>query len=179
MAAISDDSDAEDAPKRRRRERPVMPTADEAAAEAPPVSQRPATVRYAFIVWVLAGIIAVANGVVLLANKQRLVEVWTRTKAPGVTDEQVASGANTLLWTFLVGAVVFGALFALFAYKAQDGVRRARVVLSVLCVVTVAFYLLILPTTLGLMVALLAVAATVLLFLPAANLYFRPRDLPA
>jgi cytochrome bd-type quinol oxidase subunit 2 len=175
-AAPPDEPDGETPPKP---EPPVMPTADEAAAQARPANERPAPVRYAFMVWVLAGIIAVLNGIVLLANKQRLVDVWTQNKAPGITDEQVARGATTLLWMFLVAAVVFALLFALFAYKAQEGVRRARVMLTVLCVVTVAFYILILRTSLGLMAAMLSIIATVLLYLPSANVFFRPRDLLA
>lgn len=155
-----------------------MPTAEEAAAQARPADERPVPVRYAFMVWVLTGLVAVLNGIVLLANKQRLVEVWTQNKAPGITDEQVERGATTLLWMFLIAAVVFALLFALFAYKAQGGVGRARIMLTVLCVITVAFYVLILRTTLGLMTAMLAIIATVLLFLPSANAFFRPRELP-
>jgi hypothetical protein len=165
--------------KPKKRERPVMPTADEAAAEVRPADERPAPVRYSFVVWVLAGIVAVGNAAVLLANKQDLIDTMMRTKDPNITNEQVVSGATTLLWIFMIGAVVFGLLFALFAYKAQEGHRRARVILAVLCAVTVAFYLIILPTALGLLVAMLSVVATVLLFVPAANAFFRPPDLPA
>lgn len=155
-----------------------MPTADEAAAEARPADERPVAMRYAIVMWVIAGVVAVVNGIDLLLRKQQLVDAWTRAKDPGVTNEQVERGATTLLWMFLVGAVVFAVLFALFAYKARDGVRRARIMLTVLCVVTVAFYVTILRTPFGLLTAMLAVAATVLLYLPSSNRFFAPRDLP-
>jgi hypothetical protein len=135
-------------------------------------------VRYAFVVWVLAGMFGMINAIILLANKQRLIDNWVRTKSADVSDDQIARGATTLLWMFMLAAIVFALLFTLFAYKAQDGVRRARLSLTVLCLVTVAFYFLVLPTQFGLMTALLALVATVLLYLPRSNVYFRPRDLP-
>jgi hypothetical protein len=172
VSVNSDNPDAEPP------EPPVMPTADEAAAEAPAPDERPVPVRYAFVVWVLAGIFAIVNAVDLLIDKQALIDAWIKTKDPNITDEQVASGVNTLLWMLLVAAVVFAVLFALFAYKAQDAVRRARLLLTVLCVLTVLFYFLILPTQFGLMTALLSLAATVLMYLPSSNRFYRPRQLP-
>ena len=159
-----------------------MPTvAEEAAARRrawdEPV-ERPPVVRYAFVVWVLAGVSGVVNGIVMLANKQQLIDRWIKTRQPDITDEQIASGASTLLWMFLIAAVVFAVMFTLSAYKAQDGIRRARLMLTVLCLITVAFYTLVLPTALGVLTALLSAAGTVLLYLPAANLFFRPGALP-
>jgi hypothetical protein len=49
--------------------------------------------------------------------------------------------------------------------------------LTMLCVVTVAFYFLILRTVPGIMVALLALVATVMLYLPRTKEYFAPRNL--
>jgi peptidoglycan/LPS O-acetylase OafA/YrhL len=136
-------------------------------------------VRYAFVVWVLAGMVGILNAVLLLVFKQDLIDTAIKNKKdPKITNEQIINGTNTLLWMFLVGAVVFAALFTLFSYKAQDGARRARLLLTMLCLVTVAFYFLVLRTTFGLMTALLALAATVLLYTPKAAEYFRPGKLP-
>ncbi|HET9142591.1 hypothetical protein [Actinophytocola sp.] len=157
---------------------PVMPTADEAAAARQPLDRRPTPVRYAMIVWITAGACGVLNAIILMANKQDLINTWIRTKEPDVTNEQIIRGANTLLWTFMVAALVFAVLFALFAYKAQDGIRRARLLLTMLGLVTVLFYFLILPTQFGLMTALLAATATVLMYLPSSNVFFRPTELP-
>jgi len=157
---------------------PVMPTADEAAATWRAPDQRPTPVRYSLVVWITAGACGVINAIILLSNKQDLIDTWIRTKERDITNEQIAQGANTLLWTFMVAAVVFAALFTLFAYKAQDGIRRARLMLTMLCLITVLFYFLIQPTPFGLMAALLAAVATVLLYLPSSNTYFRPAELP-
>jgi peptidoglycan/LPS O-acetylase OafA/YrhL len=161
-----------------RPEPPVMPTAEEAELDRPD-GEPPKTVRYAFVAWVLAGMVGIVNAVVLLVYKQELIDTAIKNKRdPNITNEQIANGTNTLLWMFLVGAVVFAALFTLFSYKAQDGARRARLLLTMLCLVTVAFYFLVLRTTFGLMTALIALAATVLLYTPKASEYFRPGKLP-
>jgi hypothetical protein len=60
----------------------------------------------------------------------------------------------------------------------MEGVHRARVMLAVLCVIIVAFALFLPLTGLEYLVAMLSVIAVVLLFLPSANVFFRPPDLP-
>lgn len=157
-----------------------MPTADEAAAarRTEPV-QRPNAVRYAFVVWVLAGLFGVVNAVVMLINKQVFIdEAIRRNRSPNINNDQVASGQTTLLWMFLLAAVTFAVLFALMAYKAQEAVRRARLMLTILCLITVVFYLVLLQVYLSPLVAVLTLAGTVLLYLPRSNLFFRPGDLP-
>lgn len=158
-------------------EEPVMPTAEEAAAAGEPARQAPGTVRYSFVAWILAALLGVADSVRLLIIKQQLVDrAIKENKDPNITNEQIASSYSALLWMFLIGSIVFGLLFVLFAYKAQDGVRRARMLLAVLCVITVLYYFVIFGTQLGLMSALLALTATVLLYTPKAGEYFRSRD---
>jgi hypothetical protein len=173
------DDEPEKPAAERPPEPPVMPTAEEAAAARWPAEERPAPVRYAFIVWILAGAFSVLNSSLMLVNKQDLIDYSIKqNRNPSISNEQIARGANTLLWMFLVAAVVFAVLFTLFAYKAQDGIRRARLMLTMLCILTVVFYFFVLRTVPGLMVALLSLIATVLLYTPRANAYFRPRDLP-
>lgn len=154
-----------------------MPTADEAAAMAAPAEERPAPVRYAFVVWMFAGIMGIVNGVDMLLRKQQLVDRWVRQN-PDVARVDLERGANTLLWMFLVAAVAFAVLFTLFAYKAHEGQRRARLMLTCLCVLMVVFHFLVLGEVFGLTSALLGVIGTVLLYLPAANRFFAPRELP-
>lgn len=157
-----------------------MPTAAEAAASRgeEPV-ERPAAVRYAFVVWILAGVFGVINAVIMLVNKQAFIDhAIKQNRSPNVSNDQVASGATTLLWMFLVAAVIFAVLFALMAYKAQEAVRRARLMLTVLCLISVVFYLVVLQVYLSPLVAALTLAGAVLLYLPRSNLFFRPGDLP-
>lgn len=158
-----------------------MPTAEEAAAarrEDGPV-ERPAAVRYAFVVWVLAGVFGVVNAVVMLLNKQAFIDhAIEQKRGPGITNDQVAKGATTLLWMFLIAAVVFAVLFTLMAYKAQEAVRRARLMLTVLTIISVVFYLVVLQVYLSPLIALLTLAGAVLLHLPKSNVFFRAGDLP-
>ena len=156
-----------------------MPTAAEARAARPEPVERPPVVRYAFVVWLLAGIFGVVNAIIMLVNKQAFIDHAIKVKqSPNLSNDQVARGASTLLWMFLVAAVVFAVLFALMAYKAQEAVRRARLMLTILCLITVVFYLVVLQVYLSPLVATLTLAGTVLLYLPKANLFFRPGDLP-
>ena len=156
-----------------------MPTAAEAAARWPEPVERPTVVRYAFVVWVLAGLAGVLNAVIMLINKQVFIDhAIEQNRTPNLGNDQVASGATTLLWMFMMVAVVFAVLFSLFAYKAQEAVRRARLMLTILCLINVVFYLAVLQVYLSPLVAALTLAGTVLLYLPAANVFYRPGDLP-
>lgn len=177
MSTTPDDSDDLRKDDELPREPPVMPTTEEAAATERPADQRPAAVRYAFVVWVLTGAFGVINAIDMLTQKQRYIDTVMQAD-PSDTIDEVTDRVTATLWALLVLAVTFAALFTLSAYKAQAGVRRARLILTMLCVVTVVFYFVVLPTTFGLMTALLALAATVLLYLPKSNLFFRPGDLP-
>ncbi|MFL6140796.1 MAG: hypothetical protein ACJ72N_02855 [Labedaea sp.] len=176
---MSTSSGAEDRADPPAEESQVMPTAAEAAAAAGTVRERPAAVRYAFVVWVLAGAFGIANAVDLFVHKQQIVDTWMRTKDPQVTNEQVVSSVSSLLWMLLLAAVVFTVFFTLFAYKAQEGVRRARLLLTMLCVLSVAFYFTLMRTTFGLTAALLTLIGAAMLYLPKSNEYFAPRDLPS
>jgi len=162
-------------------EPPVMPTAAEVAAawgRAEPV-ERPQVVLYAFVVWVLAGIVGVVNAVVMLINKQAFIDhAIKQRRGANISNDQVAGGATTLLWMFMIAACVFALLFALFGYKAQERERRARLMLTVLCVISVVFYLVVLQVYLSPLVAALALAGTALLYLPRSNYFFRPGELP-
>jgi uncharacterized protein DUF6264 len=167
-------------PAEQREEPPVMPTAAEAAAARADLPEgRPTVVRYAFVVWLLAGLSGVLNAVIMLSNKQAFIDhAITQNHSPNISNDQIASGATTLLWMFLVAAVIFAVLFSLFAYKAQEAVRRARLMLTFLCLINVVFYLVILQVYLSPLVAALTLAGTVLLYLPRSNYFFRPGALP-
>jgi hypothetical protein len=160
-----------------REEPPVLPTVSEARRDVP--EERPNAVRHAFVVWVTTGLVGVLNAVLMLINKQTFIDhAIQQPHAANITNDQIAKGATTLLWMFLVAAVVFAALFTLFAYKAQEAVRRARLMLTVLALITVVFYLVVLRVYLSPLIAVLAVLGTVLLYLPKSNYFYRPGALP-
>jgi len=124
-------------------------------------------------------VIGVVGGVFLLLNKQTLIDDLIETNENAdLTNAQIASGTTTLLWMLMTVTVVFGVLLALFGYKAQEGVKKARTMLTVLTVLVALFYFVLFTTPFGLLSALLALIATGLLYLPAASQYYRARQAP-
>ncbi|OZM75246.1 hypothetical protein CFN78_00535 [Amycolatopsis antarctica] len=145
-----------------------------------PSGPPPKLVNISFGLWIAAGIVLVVGFVVTLAGKQQVIDELIRVNQDDrITNEQIASGTSALLWTLLFGAVVFAVLFALFAYKARDGARKARTILTVLFAITFVFQLLLFSTLVTLFAMLLAAVALVLLYLPSVSSHFpkAPRPL--
>jgi hypothetical protein len=162
----------------KQRGRADQPPTAAGASQRRSEPPRPAVVRYAVIVWVTAGAVGVLNGLLLLLNKGALTDLYVNAnRDPNITNDQIARRVTTSVWAILVISVVLAVLFTLSAYKAQDGARRARLMLTLLCVIVVVFYNLLVQTPAGLLSGLLALAGAVLLYLPKANEYFRA-DLP-
>ncbi|HEY0452226.1 hypothetical protein [Actinophytocola sp.] len=156
-------------------EPPVMPTAREAARDRGDRTT-PRILRVSLYLWAAAGVVGIFGGILMLMNKQGLInDVVKANKDPKITPQQIADGMTTLLWMHMVVTVVFAVLFGLFAYKAQEGVRRARMMLTVVVVIVVIFYYVLFRTQAGLLSALLAAIATALMYTPAARDYFGPR----
>jgi hypothetical protein len=163
--------------KPRKREKPVMPTAAEADASRPEMTT-PKAVKYAFYVFATAAAVWVANAIIWLVNKdavtKQAIETFQQQKdGPKVTEQQIAEFTNFLLWATFILALVFGSLYVLFGYKAQDGLRRARILLTILAVISVLFHYWFFQTPIGLLSALLALVGTVLLYTPRSSAYFR------
>ncbi|HWM04734.1 MAG TPA: DUF6264 family protein [Actinophytocola sp.] len=158
------------------KERPVMPTAREAARDRSDLPM-PRVLRISFYLWIVAGAVGMVGGILMLLTKQSLIDdVVAANEDTSITPQQIADGMTTLLWMHMVVTVVFAVLFALFAYKAQNGVRRARMMLTIVVVIVVIFYYALFRTQLGLLSALLAAIATAMLYVPSARDYFGPRQ---
>ncbi|KHF45003.1 hypothetical protein MINT15_18850 [Saccharomonospora viridis] len=134
----------------------------------------PTPVTVSFILYVLAGLVLVLAFGYTLTQQDLVAETLIDLNtAENLSEEQIRSGVTTLLWTLFVGAVALAVLFALFGWKARQGTRSARTVLTVLTAIIVLLQLLLFPTSLPMLVAsLLAVAGTVLLYLPSVAPYF-------
>ncbi|RSN58430.1 hypothetical protein DMH01_20405 [Amycolatopsis sp. WAC 04182] len=154
---------------------PILP------GQKPPKITVPKPVAISFWLWILAGVVLVAGQIALLVLKDELTEGILKqireNPVPGQPADpaQVASGVNTLLWMLFGGALTFAVLFALFAYKAREGTRSARTVLTVGAVFLVLVELLILRGSLNvfLLVSTLLVAiALVLMYLPSVSDHF-------
>jgi hypothetical protein len=176
---VTDPEDGVEEPASTPAEPPVMPTAQEAAATRPQDRERPPEVRYSFVLWVLAGVFGIVDAIVLLTMKQGLIDTSIRNnKNPNATNEQIANGVTILLWMLVVTAVALAAFYALFAFKAQESIRRARLLLTMLCVLTLLFHIFVKTTPFGWLTALLALGATVLLYLPRSLKFYAPGELP-
>jgi hypothetical protein len=175
---VSDSTSGETDDERRARGMapdPLLP------GQEPPEITVPKPVAISFWLWVAAGVILVTGQILLLSMKNQLIDEVTKqvTSQPDqgvkLDPAQIASGLNTLLWTLLVGSIVFAALFALFAYKAREGTRSARSVLTGLAVFLVLIELIFFRGALNLFLVLstlLAAIALMLMYLPSVANHF-------
>lgn len=162
------------------------------AAGLPPLSSDkreinpPNLVHYSFLLWIAAAIALFVGFVLLLGNEAEIAaslieanEEAVRRGEPGagvdVTPLQIESGVSTLLGILAAGALMFSALWVLFAYKAREGTRSARTVLVALTLVLIAFVFGMpkeFVNFVQVLAVLIACAAAVLLFLPSVSGYF-------
>lgn len=149
--------------------------------EAPEPVRAPTPVNVSCGLWAAAAVLLVAGAVLTLLSKDQVIaEFVGRAQRGDVPAEQIAAGATTLLWVLLIGAITYAGLIGLFAYKAREGTRSARSVLTGLGAVLVLGQFVLFPNVLTVAAALAAVAALVLMYLPSvAEHYPRvPKSLP-
>ncbi|PRX45558.1 hypothetical protein B0I33_109221 [Prauserella shujinwangii] len=133
----------------------------------------PKPVKVSFVLWILAGLLlATGFGITLTAQEQIVEQLIEMNNDSRISDEQIASGTESLLWTLFIGAIVFAVLFALFAYKAREGTRSARTVLTVLAAITLIFQVILFSNIITLAASLVAIVAAGLLYVPSAAGYF-------
>ncbi|MBB4686597.1 hypothetical protein [Amycolatopsis jiangsuensis] len=148
---------------------PVLP--GQTAAKASP----PRPVHLAFVLVVVAAVVLVAGQVVTVLYKQQLVDEAIRQSAQSgqkFDAGQVQANATTLVWALFVGALCFGALMVLFAWKSREGTRSARTVVTLLAVLGLVFQLGLVRSVFSVVSSLLLVIALVLLYLPSVAEYF-------
>lgn len=165
-------SDADETDDQRRAR--GLPPAPSLPGDERPKVNPPTPVKVSFALFLVAGLVLIAGFGLTLTAKQEIIDtlVEMNNDEQRISNEQIASGTTTLLWTLLFGAVVFAVLFALFAYKAREGTRSARTVLTVLAVVLLLFQLLLFSNLVTLAAAFLALVATALLYLPTVQDYY-------
>lgn len=163
-------------------EEPVMPTAREAAARRAQAGRNfdeaaPKTLKWAFYLFVASGVVWVFGSIAALVIKQSLIdEQVKRNTNKDVTAEQISTAVNQVLWLALVLSITFAVFMALFGYKATEGTRRARTLVTIFGTIVVLFHLLLNGTLIGLLSAFLGLAALALLYSPTARAYFPPRE---
>ncbi len=72
--------------------------------------------------------------------------------------------------------IALGAFLVLFAYKAQDGVRRARMMALIIALILLLFHFYFFGTAYGQISGLFAAITIALLYLPSTRAYFGPRQ---
>lgn len=161
---------------------PVMPTADEAARRAqskrrfeePP----PRTLRISLYFFVTAGLIWLASMVISLYYKQDLIDAQIEaSRDTNLSPEQIANGVTQILWIVTIAALTFTVFLGLFGYKATEGTRRARTLVTIFGSVLVLFHLLLNGTPPGILSAMFCLVGLALLWSPSARKYFPPREL--
>lgn len=142
--------------------------------EEPP----PRMLRFSFYFFLGAGILWVITGVLLLVNKQGYIDALIADKNNKLSPQQTATSVGQLLWFYIIIAVVFAAFIGLFAYKATQGTRRARALVTIFAAILVFFHLILFRSQPGLLIAMFALVGLFLLWSRSARSYFPPRNVP-
>lgn len=167
---------------------------ERAAAGLPPLSSEgkrdidpPPLVRAGVTAWLTTAAVLAIGFVLMILNMDDIaasqVDAYERGMRAGdkiVTDREITAAdvhnsTPGFVWFLAFGGMTIAVLIAVFAYRAREGTRSARSVLVALAVLIAAF-------DFGLPSAfinfahwaalIIAVGATVLLFLPAVDDYF-------
>lgn len=156
----------------QRRARGLPPAPHLPGDPDPDRPEPPKQVNTGFGLIVAASVVLVLAFVLELLRKDEFAEqLIAQNTDENITNAQIAAGVESMLWALVVGAVAVGTLMVLFAWKARQGTRSARTVVTVLVVVIALFSLLGGGyTVIG--AVLLALCGTALMYLPSVDPYF-------
>lgn len=139
----------------------------------------PRTLKFSFYFFVASGLVWLISGIIFLINKQVIIDAQVESNdRRDISAEQIASAVNQLLWFYLVIALVFTVFLALFGWKATEGTRRARTLVTIFSAIMVIFHLLLFSTQFGILSALLALVGLALIWSRTARAHFPPRQQP-
>lgn len=143
--------------------------------EQPSAVRPPAPVVVAFWIWIASAVLSLVFAVITPRQKSAIVDALTKAKPPNIAPNQYDQYATILITTTIVTLVIFAALYVFFAYKVRSGRNWARMTLTVLMIIGVAYDAYtgtLLSSGVGLLISALAV---ILVYLPSANAYFAAR----
>jgi hypothetical protein len=139
----------------------------------------PRTLRFSFYFFIAAGAIWLLSMVASLIYRQDIIDSEVkRNTDPKISPDQIATAVNQILWIVTIAALAFTIFLALFGYKATEGTRRARTLVTIFAVMLVLFHLLLNGTQLGILSAMFALVGLALLWAPSSRKYFPPRQVP-
>ncbi|WP_409489935.1 hypothetical protein [Amycolatopsis sp. cmx-11-12] len=181
---MSDSKADETDDERRKRGRapdPILP------GQEAPKHVVPKPVAISFWLWIATGLALLSGPLYLLLGRQSVIDEYSRQNAAQadpalkVDPVRIVEGVDALIRNLFVGAITFAVLFALFAYKAREGTRSARTVLTGLALFLALVGLFLLGGAFFVVIAtLIAVIALILMYLPSVADYFPKagRELP-
>ncbi|HYQ65674.1 hypothetical protein [Actinophytocola sp.] len=159
---------------------PLPPNAEVLRAQAkrrfeePP----PRMLRFSFYFFTAAGLVWLGSMVLSLFYKQQIIDAQVKAnKDPKITPEQLAGAVNQILWIVTIAALAFTIFLALFGYKATEGARRGRTLVTIFAAILVIFHVFLNGTQLGILSALFGFVGLGLLWAPSSRAYFPPREL--
>ncbi|WP_223692848.1 hypothetical protein [Leifsonia poae] len=155
---------------------PAYSAAPNAPVAAP--SSRPSLVNTAFWLFIAAAVLSVISGIVTIASvgstRQQIIDQLQKTsglKTNGLSIEQLADASIAGVTALSIVTLIFWALvFVLFAYFMRRGANWARIVLTVLTVLSLinipwGFFA-------GALQVIAAIVATILMWLKPSSAYF-------
>jgi hypothetical protein len=134
----------------------------------------PTVVNAAFWLYVASAVVSVITVIlsaVLVDVTRAAVKAQVAQQGRHISAAQVDTLVNVAIVTSVVVGLLFAAVFVLFAVFMRRGANWARIVLLVLTVLSVTSALG--SFGLGALRLVLAIIATILVFLPSASGYFR------
>ncbi|KAA9165013.1 hypothetical protein FPZ12_006225 [Amycolatopsis acidicola] len=159
-----------------------MPPAPALPGDEVPVIDPPKPVQVSFWLWVASGVVFIIGYVLMFVARNQLIDQLIKNNTDtSVSADQIRSGMTVMFAVVLVGAVSFAALYVLFAWKARQGTRSARTVLTVLMAITLVFQLAVqFASIVTLLATVIGLVGLLLMYLPNVNPYFpkvtrRPR----
>jgi hypothetical protein len=137
----------------------------------------PRTLKFSFYFFAASGLVWLVSAVIFLINKQVIIDAQVENNTrKDISADQIASAVNQLLWFYLILAAVFAVFLALFGWKATEGTRRARTLVTIFSAIMVIFHLLLFSTQFGILSALLALIGLALVWSRTARAYFPPKQ---
>lgn len=166
---------------------PITPRPDWTPQPAPPIAAPPINldndadriapptpVLVSFWIWIAGAALSVIGGVIEIFQRNAIINSLAKAKPAGVSRDQYPQIANLTITVTVIVALVFAALYVLFAFRIREGRNWARGVLTVLTVLGVVYDVLdVNSLSLSTIVsALIAIVAVILLYVPASSAFF-------
>ncbi|HEX5117073.1 MAG TPA: hypothetical protein VFW65_17915 [Pseudonocardiaceae bacterium] len=151
---------------------PAAPQSMESQSQQPAINP-PGSITGSFWCYVAAAVVSVIGALLFLGQKQTVANALRNANTTGLTEAQIQSAAGTVVTTALVLAIIFAALYVFFSFKLRAGRNWARIVLTIVAVLSLLSLLLNGGnlSILGLIGDLAAVVGAILSYTPQSNQY--------